>query len=124
MQNVTNANHSGVKFNTAFDLNTKKIVRNSVSFTGVTEVFQKRLEIRWEVPKIITEENKFSESDIYDYPLEVVYLLYCYPIKLIDVIQKRELEMEYWDFFYGEYPELEFKNDLEEYYSFLRKKYK
>ena len=42
MQNVTNANHSGVKFNTAFDLNTKKIVRNSVSFTGVTEVFQKR----------------------------------------------------------------------------------
>jgi len=98
------------------ELNTKELEE-------FKEVFKARLQLRWSKGKI-TEKDKFSESDIFEYPLEVVYLLYCYPIQLIAIIQRKEAIMEYWDFFLEEYPELTFQNNLEEYYELLRKKYK
>lgn len=69
----------------------------------------------------ILEENLFSTEDIFSYPLEVAYLLYCYKIRLEEVIQDKSMLMEYWDFYLENYPELKFKEGIEEFYRYLRK---
>ena len=68
----------------------------------------------------ILEEDKLTSEEIFDDPLTVAYLLYCYPVQLIAVVQEKEMLLEYWDFYLENFPELQFNNDLEEFYDFLK----
>ena len=84
------------------------------------DIFSKKMEEMWGGTKI-SEEYKFSSEDIFGYPLEVAYLLFCYPmIELDEVVQDTESTMEYWDFFKENFPKLKFNKNLEDFYKFLR----
>lgn len=79
-------------------------------------IFSQKMEKMWGGVEI-SEEYKFSAKDIFEHPLEVQYLLLCYPIVLKKVVQEPEREMEFWDFLDENIPDVE---SLEDFYEFLR----
>lgn len=51
----------------------------------------------------ISESYKFGDEEIFGYPLEFAYLLYCYPIQMIAVLQDSQKIQEYWEFYEEDY---------------------
>lgn len=83
--------------------------------TILEDIFFKHLEEMWGGAEIL-EEDKFSSNDIFNHPLEVRYLLLCYPVELKKVLQEPQKDMEYWDFLDENFPDF---TNLQEFYEFL-----
>lgn len=82
--------------------------------------FERELSKIWKNQKI-SEENKFKPEDIFGYPIEVMYLLYCFQIKFKYVIDNPKRRHEYCDYFLERYPNIKFDGNIESIYEEIKK---
>lgn len=109
--------------------NEKVISRLQEGFISKTKLRKRKEYFKEELSKIwgkdeIEEENKFTDEMIYGSPLEVIYLMYCYPEILRKILKDPEKIYDYWEFLMGQYPRLDSKRQMKKFYAYVKSKKK